>query len=59
MRLNRWFARYALSQVKNRSRGIWRCCSLGGCGAAHVGGLGYEVVPPGWNFYEIPVADVR
>jgi GNAT superfamily N-acetyltransferase len=21
--------------------------------------LGYEVVPPGWNFYEIPVADVR
>lgn len=20
--------------------------------------LGYEVVPPGWNFYEIPVADV-
>ena len=21
--------------------------------------LGYEVVPPGWNFYEIPVASVR
>ena len=21
--------------------------------------LGYEVAPPGWNFYEIPVADVR
>jgi GNAT superfamily N-acetyltransferase len=21
--------------------------------------LGYEVIPPGWNFYEIPVADVR
>lgn len=21
--------------------------------------LGYEVVPPGWNFYEIPVADIR
>jgi len=21
--------------------------------------LSYEVVPPGWNFYEIPVADVR
>ena len=21
--------------------------------------LGYEVVPPGWNFYEIPVADVH
>jgi GNAT superfamily N-acetyltransferase len=21
--------------------------------------LGYEVAPPGWNFYEIPVADIR